>query len=79
MCDGDDGALAELLPNGLLDEGVAFEVDGRRGLVQDEDVGLSEESSSQADQLALADTVWRGGGEVMSGEFERRRWWWWWR
>ena len=34
VCDGEDGAVLELLSDGRLDEVVRFEVDGRGGLVQ---------------------------------------------
>lgn len=36
VCDGEYGAAVELLPDGGLDEVVRLQVNGRRGLVQDE-------------------------------------------
>ena len=41
MGDGEDGAVGELLADGRLDEVVGLEVDGRSGLVQDQDFGLA--------------------------------------
>ena len=36
VCDGEDCASLELLPDGCLDEVVRLKVDGRRGLVENE-------------------------------------------
>ena len=36
VCDGEDCASLELLPDGGLDQVVRLQVDGRRGLVENE-------------------------------------------
>ena len=43
----------ELCPDGLLDEVVGLEVDGGRGLVQHQDLGLPQQRAGEADQLPL--------------------------
>ncbi len=60
MRDGEHGAVGELCADGCLDEVVRFQVDGGRGLVQDEDLGLAEQRPGQAHELALSD------GEVLA-------------
>ncbi len=47
-------AFTELLSNCGLDQIVRVVIDGRRGFVQDQDLCLSEQGSSQADELSLA-------------------------
>ena len=44
----------EFLPDSSLNEIVRLQVDGRGCLIQDEDLGLPEESPGQADELSLA-------------------------
>lgn len=56
MGDGEDGAVLKLGADGGLDEVVSLQVDSGRGLVQDEDSGLPQESSGQTHQLPLAHT-----------------------
>ena len=56
MCDGEDGAVSKLCADGLLNEVVGLEVHGSSGFVQDQDLGLAEQSSSQAHQLTLTHT-----------------------
>ena len=66
MCDGEDGTVSKFCADGLLNEVIGLEVHGSSGLVQDQDLGLAEQSSGQAHQLTLANTVsvcvWGGGG-----------------
>lgn len=56
MCNGEDGAVLEVSLDGGLDEFVRVDVDGCSGLVEDENLRLSEESTSQAKELPLSDT-----------------------
>ncbi len=53
--DGQHGAVGKLLPDGGLDEVVGLHVDGGGGLVEHEQLGLSEEGPGKADELPLAD------------------------
>lgn len=53
---GEDSAVLKLGADGGLDEVVGLQVDGSRGLVQDEDPGLPQEGSGQAHQLPLTHT-----------------------
>lgn len=72
VSDGQDGAVFKLGADGGLDQVVCLHVHSSRGLVQDQDLGLSQESSGQTHQLALAQagqthrqtvrTVREGGG-----------------
>ena len=57
MCDGEDGAVSKLCADGLLNEVISLEVHSSSGLIQDQDFGLAEQSSGQAHQLTLANTV----------------------
>lgn len=41
-------------PDCCLDEVISLQVYGRSGLIQDQDLGLPEDGSGQADQLSLA-------------------------
>ena len=43
----------KLCPDSGLDQIIRLEVDSSRGLVQDQDLGLPEEGSGEADQLSL--------------------------
>ena len=56
VCDGEDGTVFKLGADGGLDQVVRLHVYSSRGLIQDQDLGLAEESASQADQLPLAQT-----------------------
>ena len=60
MCDGEDGAVSKLCADGLLNEVIGLEVHSGSGLVQDQDLGLAEQSSGQAHQLTLTHTGERG-------------------
>lgn len=51
---GQDSTVPELLLYGLLDQLVRLEVNGGRGLVQDQNLCLLEESSGQTQQLPLS-------------------------
>lgn len=55
MSDDHDGAILETRPQLLLDQVVSFHVDVGGGLVEDEDLGLSQNSACEADELLLAD------------------------
>lgn len=57
---GEDGAVLKLGADGGLDEVVGLQVDSSRGLVQDKDPGLPQESSGQTHQLPLthAEDTW---------------------
>lgn len=57
MCDGKDGAVFKLSPNGGLDEIICLQVDRSCSFIQDEDPRLPQESTSQTHQLPLANTV----------------------
>lgn len=56
VSNGEHCAVGELLPDGGLDEGVCFKVHGSCGLIQNQDARLSEQGSSQAQELSLAHT-----------------------
>ena len=55
MSDGQDGTVIKLRPDGGLNEVVRFQVHGRRGLVQHEDLRLPQQGPGQAHKLALPD------------------------
>lgn len=57
VCNGQHGAILKLCPDGHLDEVISLQVDGGRGLVQDQDPGFAQESSGQAHELPLANTA----------------------
>ncbi len=57
VSNGDDRAVGKLCPDGLLNEVVCLKVHSSCGLVQNQDLGLTEEGSSQAHQLTLTNTV----------------------
>ncbi len=57
VCNGDDGAIRKLCSYGLLDEVISLQVHGSCGLVQHQDLGLTEEGSSQTHQLTLTNTA----------------------
>ena len=50
---GDDSAITEALPDGLLDGLVRVGVHGGGGLVQNKDLGLPQQCPRQAQQLPL--------------------------
>ena len=54
MSDGEDGTVGKLRSNRTLNKRISLQVDGGSGLVQHENVGLSKQCPSQADQLTLA-------------------------
>lgn len=56
MRNGEHGAILELAAYGLLNQLVRVVIDGRCGLVQDEDLVLAEESARQTNQLSLSHT-----------------------
>lgn len=56
VSDGEDGTSVELCPDGGLNEVICFQVHGRGGLIQHEDLGLPQQGPSQANQLALPNT-----------------------
>ncbi len=53
--DGQHGALFELGADRVLDEIVRLQVDRRRRLVQNQNLGFAQQSSGQAQQLPLTD------------------------
>ena len=55
MCNGQDGAVGEVLTDHRLDERVRLRVHIGSGLVQDQDAGRPCHSSRKAEQLALTD------------------------
>lgn len=57
VCNGQHGAVLKLCPDGHLDEVISLQVDGGRGLVQDQDPGFAQESSGQAHELPLANAA----------------------
>ena len=46
VSDGEDGAVLKLCPDGGLDEVVRLQVDGSRGLIQNQDPRLPQQSTS---------------------------------
>mmetsp|Transcript_5097 Transcript_5097/g.15552 ORF Transcript_5097/g.15552 Transcript_5097/m.15552 type:complete len:206 (-) Transcript_5097:3949-4566(-) len=56
MRDGDHGAIAEHLPNGVLDQRLGLVVDRRGGLVQHEDARVAKQCTGKHEQLCLAST-----------------------
>lgn len=54
--DGQDSAVLKLGPDGGLDQVVRLTVYSCSGLIQNQDLGLAEESAGQADQLPLTQT-----------------------
>ena len=54
MGDGQHGQVLEVVLDGLLDELVRLEVDGRGRLVQHEDLRFGEDGASDAEELTLA-------------------------
>ena len=63
VCDGEDSAVCKLCSDGLLNEVISLQVHGSCGLIQHQDLGLTEEGSSQTHQLTLTNTV----GEMRGG------------
>ena len=55
VSDGEDGTVIKLRPDGGLNKVVRFQVHGRRGLVQHEDLRLPQQGPGQAHKLALPD------------------------
>lgn len=51
--DGQDGAVWKLFADGVLNQVVCLQVNSCRGLVQNQDAGLSQQRSSQTQQLPL--------------------------
>ena len=54
--DCENCALLKLHPDGALDEVICLQVHGRRGLVQNQDLGLPEQGAGKAHQLSLTNT-----------------------
>ena len=55
VSDGEDGTVIKLRPDGGLNEIVCFQVHGRCGLVQHQDLRLPQQGPGQAHKLALPD------------------------
>ena len=55
VSDGEDGTVIKLRPDGGLNEIVRFQVHGRCGLVQYQDLRLPQQGPGQAHKLALPD------------------------
>lgn len=55
MGNGQNGTISEFSANGGLNEGISFQIDGCRRLVQDEDFGFAQEGACQANELPLTD------------------------
>lgn len=53
VSNGQDSAVVKLRPDGRLNEVIGFEVHGRGGLIQDQDLCLPQQSPGQAQQLTL--------------------------
>lgn len=68
VSDGQDSAVLKLCADCGLDQRVCLQVHSCCGLVQNQDLGFPQQSSGQADQLALTQTA-EGGrrGRVGSG------------
>lgn len=54
MGDGEERHVVELVAKSLLNEGVRLEVDGRGGLVDEEEARSPDETSSERDELSGA-------------------------
>ena len=52
--DDDGRAIAEHVVEGSLQEALAFGVEGRGGLVEDEQFGIAQQRAGDADALALS-------------------------
>ena len=46
MGNGDDSAVTEIAPDGLLNEVISFQVHSSCGLVKNKDLGLGQEGTS---------------------------------
>ena len=57
MHDGKDCRSGAVSAHGLLQEGIGTGVDGGGGLVQQQDLGVAEDSTGQAQELTLTDGV----------------------
>jgi len=57
MGDGQHGAVLKLSADGGLDEGVRLQVNRGCGLVQNQNLGLPQQSPGQTHELTLAQTV----------------------
>ena len=54
---GEDGTVGKLSADGLLNEVISLQVHGCRGFIQNQNLGLAQESSSQTHQLTLTHTA----------------------
>jgi len=66
--DGKDGGSRAVNSHGLLQEGIGTGVNGGSGLIQQQDLGVAEDSAGQAQELTLADGV--VGAVVSDGGIE---------
>ncbi len=57
VSNGEDSAVCKLCSYGLLNEVISLQVHGSCGLVQYQDLGLTEERSCQTHQLTLTNTA----------------------
>jgi hypothetical protein len=62
--DGDDGTVRKLALDRRLDERIGLQVDGRRGLVQDEDLGLPQQRPS-GNNMKLSIGPWQDFSEAV--------------
>lgn len=53
MGNGDNSAVGELAPDGLLDELIRLQIHSSGGLIQDQNLGFPKESPAQAQELPL--------------------------
>ena len=52
----DDGAVRELSPDGVLDQGICLHVHSCSCFIQNQDLGVSQQGSGKAKQLSLTNT-----------------------
>lgn len=71
MGDGDDGVVLELLTEGSLDQLIGDDVARGGGLVEEEDLLVTKDGASKAEELALADTKTRAHLSDFVGELFR--------
>jgi len=57
VCDGQHRTVSELAAYCRLDQIIGLRVDGRRRLIKDQHLGLTEQRTSQAHQLLLTHTA----------------------
>ena len=60
----EDGTVGKLCADGLLNEIISLQIHGCRGFIQNQNLGLAQQSSCQTHQLTLTNT--EQGQEMMT-------------